>query len=688
MNVKKTYATTKMREWWGWYGAMSWLFLMKWGYDQFMLESATMREEASWAAFFFVALLALSISMISWRYGRNPDVLGRIAFIATPVAIVATAVFPLAPEPFASVLYVLSAALMAPAVARRAYGVLRTADQGSRLTRYMTGILACIATYVICLIVKLPKEAAFIVPALLAVPSWLGVRRTVSVSEHGASAKIFNISKKLVFPIIIAVFLLVCLDVEQGLINAHFLVAWIERSRIIYTALGYVLPPIGFVVFAFVSDKNHDRAGFTCGMCLFLVGILCNYGASGYQAPTMMALFFTNAFFGSYIDFFLLTVAVYLFDRTKLPVFAAVFGIILNLIVSAMGLKAGLWIPEPLRRLNAPIIVSVAVLTVLFIVIGLMLFERYREKNLAAALFSMFHDSKGPQTLKGMPPEAAAMDASSAVPHGAAEGASPGASPASPEAAAQADPGASPTSIETAVHATPGAPPASHETAVQAASGAPPASHETAVQAVPGASPTSIETAAHAIPGASPAPIETAAHAAPSAPQASFETAAHAAPGASPTTIKPRETAPTAMPTTPIPAPAADAKTQGMSDAGLTQDEIKIALLLMEGETRRTIERKLGMKADEVIRHEAAMRKKLNLVRGLDPAMAAAVSKYKLTKRETDMLRYLTQSMSNEEIASELFLSTETVKIHVRNLMRKLPVESRADISTWMETIA
>jgi two-component system nitrate/nitrite response regulator NarP len=42
--------------------------------------------------------------------------------------------------------------------------------------------------------------------------------------------------------------------------------------------------------------------------------------------------------------------------------------------------------------------------------------------------------------------------------------------------------------------------------------------------------------------------------------------------------------------------------------------------------------------------------------------------------------------MTNVEIAVELFLSEETVKIHVRNLMRKLPIESRAEVTAWMES--
>jgi two-component system nitrate/nitrite response regulator NarL len=66
-----------------------------------------------------------------------------------------------------------------------------------------------------------------------------------------------------------------------------------------------------------------------------------------------------------------------------------------------------------------------------------------------------------------------------------------------------------------------------------------------------------------------------------------------------------------------------------------------------------------------------------------DPVLAAIVKKYRLTRRESDILGCLRRRMSNPEIAADLFLSEETVKIHVRNLMKKLPVETRAEVAEW-----
>lgn len=48
-----------------------------------------------------------------------------------------------------------------------------------------------------------------------------------------------------------------------------------------------------------------------------------------------------------------------------------------------------------------------------------------------------------------------------------------------------------------------------------------------------------------------------------------------------------------------------------------------------------------------------------------------------LTSRELDVLQELGRGMSNKEIAAALFISEETVKVHIRNVLRKLNVRSR-----------
>ena len=54
-----------------------------------------------------------------------------------------------------------------------------------------------------------------------------------------------------------------------------------------------------------------------------------------------------------------------------------------------------------------------------------------------------------------------------------------------------------------------------------------------------------------------------------------------------------------------------------------------------------------------------------------------------LTAREHDVLEQVAQGHTNREIASELFISEETVKYHLKNIMQKLHLRNRAEVVAW-----
>jgi len=131
-----------------------------------------------------------------------------------------------------------------------------------------------------------------------------------------------------------------------------------------------------------------------------------------------------------------------------------------------------------------------------------------------------------------------------------------------------------------------------------------------------------------------------------------------------------------------------DADSTGLMSASgkeilFTSVERSAALMLIEGETPRDISRRLHLSAAEVGKLIENIRDKVSRQSDGDAVVAAATAAFGLTRRETEMLRFLRSGLSNEAIAEELFLSEETVRIHVRNLMKKLRVENRTEVAEW-----
>ena len=60
--------------------------------------------------------------------------------------------------------------------------------------------------------------------------------------------------------------------------------------------------------------------------------------------------------------------------------------------------------------------------------------------------------------------------------------------------------------------------------------------------------------------------------------------------------------------------------------------------------------------------------------------MALFCEKYELTNREKEILELLVQGLSDLEISSKLFISNNTVRFHISNLLKKTNSQSRIDV--------
>jgi DNA-binding NarL/FixJ family response regulator len=54
-----------------------------------------------------------------------------------------------------------------------------------------------------------------------------------------------------------------------------------------------------------------------------------------------------------------------------------------------------------------------------------------------------------------------------------------------------------------------------------------------------------------------------------------------------------------------------------------------------------------------------------------------------LSERELDIARLISQGATNREIASELFIAENTVKVHVKNILAKLELKNRQQLAVY-----
>ena len=70
---------------------------------------------------------------------------------------------------------------------------------------------------------------------------------------------------------------------------------------------------------------------------------------------------------------------------------------------------------------------------------------------------------------------------------------------------------------------------------------------------------------------------------------------------------------------------------------------------------------------------------RVNLTKGYEYGPKAAGQGTLLTAREKEILQYIVCGKSSKEISNKLFVSTETVKSHLKNIYRKLEVKNRVE---------
>ncbi len=108
--------------------------------------------------------------------------------------------------------------------------------------------------------------------------------------------------------------------------------------------------------------------------------------------------------------------------------------------------------------------------------------------------------------------------------------------------------------------------------------------------------------------------------------------------------------------------------------------------LLKDMEPEQLLDRVRAALAGEVVIGEALAARLASALRQEAQDSAARVKRdlALLTEREQQVLRCLADGQSNKRIARSLSITEGTVKVHVKNLLKKLNFRSRVEAAVWM----
>jgi DNA-binding NarL/FixJ family response regulator len=265
----------------------------------------------------------------------------------------------------------------------------------------MGAITLAVTIYTVWTIIELPKEVAFLVPGLLSVLSWVGIRRSIAVSAAPAVSRTFRFTKSLIL-VALTFFVVFWLQDSSATIHTYIVNYGFVSESIPYIVMGLVLPPVAFLLFGIISDRGHERVGFILGMGLLIIGIGISLLSEENVDALLIPLGIADGLGGTYAEFFILTLPIFFLSVTKRPVFIASLGIAIDLFYAAIEWEVAVWQPDILLYFDVPVLIIALVSSIVFIILAYFLFERHRETTLAASIWQLVYEAEGASALPGL----------------------------------------------------------------------------------------------------------------------------------------------------------------------------------------------------------------------------------------------------------------------------------------------
>ena len=368
------------REWLGLVCGFLWFFGSMYSYYEPLFEGA-------WTELLFMLLLCAGLLGVALFYKKHPVCMEKALPYITLAGAACTGLIPFLPLFASKALFWVSALLMTPLLCRRLYGVLLCAGETIRIRVYISAVAMTIILQMILTLASLPFAVKFPLLSLFAllglwrVQARLPVHKRAPLPQPAAARSPLQIAR------IAVIFLLLVLLNQFNLLIHDFVLRGSIQSGDLFSLFSWLLAPTAFLFFAYLTDKDRERLGFSVGMALIFIG--CFAALTPANAVLAAPLLLTGEFGGTITEFCFLTMPLLFFPFSKRPLLVAVSGLIAHtLLSSAVGWVQELWLPQELlqNEISRPLIIFGAGCVMALIPVAFSVWRRKEDVALMTAL--------------------------------------------------------------------------------------------------------------------------------------------------------------------------------------------------------------------------------------------------------------------------------------------------------------
>ena len=284
---------------------------------------------------------------------------------------VMTAVMPLFPAVVFTVLYVLTAILIAPLLIMRIYGVLSTAPPAQTFRWYTSAIAITIILHTFWVILPWPTVFRFALIAITGLFASSHLPELSTFKEQRLSGFEEAVPKKMWLPLGLFLILIILVTTASAILNTSYSMPAQQENIVAVWLLARLLPAAGFMIYAWAADHGKAKTALIIAISFYLAGTWISfvYPEQSLWIPLLIA----DGIGGSFAEYHVLTLPLYLMPYTKRPLFVGSLGFMMSFMIAAIGWPLDSWFPMWIVTENNGIVFYVA-LFLLCIVTMLVIF--------------------------------------------------------------------------------------------------------------------------------------------------------------------------------------------------------------------------------------------------------------------------------------------------------------------------